>query len=276
VLPWAEALTQQRRENLGKDAPNLACLPLGPASITQDSTAVQTFKIIQTPNLIAIIYPNLSYRQIFMDGRALETDPNPSWMGYSVGRWEGDTLVIESNGWNDRTWLDQFGHPHTEKLRTIERYRRPDFGHLEVELTLDDPAAYRRPWTVALKADLLPDTELLEYVCAESKSNREHWVGTASDDRKSEVKVAPEILSQYVGTYKEQGKLWSIEPRTVAITFSDGVLYGDLDGRGKMRLFASSETSFAGLNGLGLEFAKDGLYVKHVSGDYWFARQPPQ
>jgi len=272
VQPWAEALVQQRRENLGKDAPNLACLPLGPASITADHTSVATFKIIQAPDVILFLYANLSYRQIFMDGRKLESDPNPSWMGYSVGRWEGDTLVVDSNGFNDRSWLDAFGHPHTEALRTTERYRRSDFGHLEVELTLSDPAVYARPWTVALNAELDPDNGIIEYVCAEANKGQEHWVGTAADDRKSAVKVAPEILSTYVGTYKEQGKLWAIAPRTVEITLSGETLFGNLDGRGAVPLIAQSETGFSGFNGLGLEFFKDGLFVKHVSGDYRFTR----
>src|SRR6185436_14745870 len=144
------------------------CLPLGPAYPTSgDSTGSEMMRIVQTPQLIVMLNPDLTYRQIWMDGRALETNPNPSWMGYSVGRWEGDTLVVESFGFNDRTWLDQNGHPHSEALRTTERYRRRDFGHMDIEVTLSDPAAYARPWTVALGAELTADTELLEYVCNE-------------------------------------------------------------------------------------------------------------
>jgi len=278
VQPWAEALTQQRRENLGKDATNVQCLPLGPASMIADHTSVATFKIIQAPDVIVFLYANLTYRQIFMDGRKLETDPNPSWMGYSVGHWDKDTLVVESNGYNDRSWLDADGHPHTEALRTTERYRRPNFGHLELEMTLSDPTVYARPWTVVLGAELDPDNGIIEYVCNEANKGQEHWVGTAADDRKSAVKVAPEILSKYVGTYKETGKLWAIAPRTVEISFSGGELFGNLDGRGSKQLSATSDTAFAGLNGLGLEFLKDSqdghtyLIVKHVSGDYRFER----
>src|SRR5580765_5330320 len=156
VQPWAEALTQQRKENLGKDATNVRCLPLGPASMIADHTSVATFRIIQAPDVIVFLYANLTYRQIFMDGRKLETDPNPSWMGYSVGHWEKDTLVVESFGFNDKTWLDRNGHPHTEALRITERYRRRDFGHLEIQMTLDDKAVYARPWTVAVTAELDP------------------------------------------------------------------------------------------------------------------------
>ena len=278
VQPWAEALVQQRREDLGKNSTNVQCLPLGPASVTADHTSVATFKIVQAPDVIVFLYANLTYRQIFMDGRALETDPNPSWMGYSVGHWENDTLVVESNGFNDRSWLDAFGHPHTEALRTTERYRRPDFGHLELEMTLADPTIYARPWTVALRAELDADNGIIEYVCNEANKGQEHWVGTAADDRKSAVKVAPEILAKYVGTYKEVGKLWAIAPRTVEITLSGEAIFGNLDGRGSVQLSATTETAFAGFNGLGLEFLKDSqdghtnLIVKHVSGDYRFER----
>ena len=136
-----------------------------------------------------------------MDGRALERDPNPAWMGYSVGHWDGDTLVVESNGYNDRTWLDHDGHPHTEALRMTERYRRRDFGHMDVEVTYPDPKAYARPWTVAVRAELAADTEMIEFVCGEREANPglAHWVGKASDEHKDEVKVAPDVLAKYVG-----------------------------------------------------------------------------
>ena len=132
VPAWVETLVQQRHEDLGKDYMTALCLPLGPGY----STSERYMKIVQTPALIVILDEDLTYRQIFMDGRKLENDPNPSWMGYSVGHWEGDTLVVESNGFNDRTWLDAMGHPHTEALRVTERYQRRDFGHLEQEVTL--------------------------------------------------------------------------------------------------------------------------------------------
>ena len=236
-------------------------------------------KIIQTPANIVILNPDLTYRQVFLDGRKLETSPNPSWMGYSVGHWDGDTLVVESFGFNDRTWLDTSGHPHTEALHMTERYRRRNFGSLDVEITYQDPAVYARPWTVAVRAELAPDTEIIEYVCNEEHNTIGHWVGKASDDAKYEVKVAPEVLSKYVGTYVEQPPLWRIVPRVVKVTFSDGALFGDLDGRGLERQYASSETSFSGFAGLGLEFIRNnqgdvtGLFIKHVSGNYRFARQ---
>lgn len=282
IQPWAETLVQKRKEDLGKDYMNVLCVPLGPGYSTDaDSTGAEMIKIIQTPGLILILNPDLTYRQIFLDGRSLEAAPNPSWMGYSVGHWDGDTLVVDSNGFNDRTWLDHDGHPHTEALRMTERYRRRDFGNLDVEVTLSDPAVYARPWTVAVRAELAADTEMIEWVCNEKSSEVQHWVGKASDERKSEVRVAPAILAKYVGTYEEQPKLWRLVPRVVEITLSEGTLFGNMDGRGKTPLAAQSETSFSGLYGLGVEFLKSDsgnpgqLLVKHVSGDYRFARISP-
>jgi len=226
--------------------------------------------------LILILNPDLTYRQIFLDGRALEAAPNPSWMGYSVGRWEGDTLVVESSGFNDRTWLDHDGHPHTEGLRTTERYRRRNVGNLELEVTFTDPAAYARPWTVAVRAELAPDTEMIEFVCNENNHGAvEHWVGKASDERKREVQVPPAVLATYVGTYLEQAPFWRAVARVVEISLSEGRLLADMDGRGKVPLIASSDSDFAGLYGLGVEFLPGGagLSVKHVSGNYRFLRK---
>ena len=281
VQPWAATLVQQRQENLSKDSMNTLCLPLGPAYTTagDGTTSAGMMKIVQTPGLIVILNPDLTYRQIYLDGRALEANPNPNWMGYSVGRWDGDTLVVESLGFNDRTWLDSEGHPHSEALRTTERYRRRNLGTIEVEMTLSDPDVYSKPFSVAVSAELAADTEMLEYVCNENNKNREHWVGTAADDRKSGIKVAPEILTKYIGTYDEQPKYWSHVPRTVQITVSEGTLFGDMDGRGPTPLAALTETSFSGLYGLGVDFAKDDqgavtqLFVKHVSGNYKFLRK---
>jgi len=280
VQPWAKELVQRRTEDIGKDSMTARCLPLGPMYATDaDSTGGGMMKISQTPSLILILNPDLTYRQIFMDGRPLETSPNPSYMGYSVGHWEADTLVVESFGFNDRTWLDSSGHPHTEALRMTERYRRPNFGHLELDVTLQDPAVYAKPWTVSVKAELAADTELIEYVCNEDTRDLKHWVGKASDETKIDVKVAPEILAKYVGTYVEQPKLWRVVPRVAVITLSDGVLFGEMDGRGKERQYARSDTAFSGFGGLAIEFVKNSqgvvtdLLVQHVSGDYRFARQ---
>ena len=277
IQPWARALVDQRREDLGKEYMNVQCVPLGPGYVTAaDSTGAEMMKIIQTPGLIIILNPDLTYRQIFLDGRALESAPNPSWMGYSVGHWEGDTLVVESAGFNDRTWLDHDGHPHTEGLRTTERYRRRNFGSLDLEVTFSDPATYARPWTVAVRAELAADTEMIEWVCNENKRELAHWVGKASDEKKNEVPVAPAILAKYVGTYVEQPPFWRAAARVVEISVSDGRLVADMDARGQVPLLPSSQTTFSGLYGLGVEFIQDGaggLFVKHVSGNYRFARK---
>jgi hypothetical protein len=280
IQPWAREVTSQHVEDLGRGAMNAQCLPSGPAYATDsDSTAGGQMKIVQTPGEIVILNTDLTYRQIFLDGRKLESAPNPAWMGYSVGRWEGDTLVVDSFGYNDRTWLDTTGHPHTEGLRITERYQRRNFGNLDLEITYQDPGAYARPWTVAVRAELAADTELIEYVCNEERSDMAHWVGKASDEAKSEVRVPPTILRQYTGKYVEQPPLWRIVPRVVEITFANGALYGNLDGRGPERQYASSETSFSGFSGLGIEFDRNSvgavtdLRIKHVSGDYRLLRQ---
>jgi len=280
VQPSARKLVATRIENLGRESMNARCLPSGPAYATDaDSTAGGMMKIIQTPAMVLILNPDLTYRQIFLDGRKLEPAPNPAWMGYSVGRWEGDTLVVESNGYNDQSWLDSSGHPHSEALRMTERYRRKNFGALELDVTYADPSLYAHPWTVSVRAELAADTDLIEYVCNEERTDLGHWVGKASDAAKSETKILPEILAKYAGTYVEQPPLWRIVPRTVVVTFESGALYGNLDGRGKERQYASSETTFSGFSGLGLEFVRDGqgavtgLLIKHVSGDYRFDRR---
>lgn len=277
IQPWARSLVEARMEDLGKDHMAVQCLPWGPSYATSERLA----KIVHAPGLILILDEGLTYRQIFMDGRALETDPNPSWMGYSVGRWEDDTLVVESFGFNDRTWLDSAGHPHTEALRMTERYRRRNVGRMDIEVTFDDPAAYARPWTVALTAELVPDTGLLESVCNEgAHKSLENWVGKASDEKKSEVKVAPDILAKYAGTYVEQD-LWGPgpHPRIIEITVSDQALVAELSDRGKVRLAAQTEATFTGFFGWGIRFVTDSqgvtthLLEMHVSGNYRFARK---
>jgi hypothetical protein len=284
IQPWAREVVAERREDLGKGGMQARCLPLGPAYATSgDSTGSEMMRIVQTPPLIVMLNPDLTYRQIWMDGRALESDPNPTWMGYSVGRWEGDTLVVQSYGFHAGTWLDRDGHPHTEQLRLTERYRRPNFGTLEVEVTFSDPGAYTRPWTAKVVAAYAADTEMLEWVCNEGASRAlERWVGRASDDLKREVKVAPEILARYVGTYDEQRPFWrsvqitgapQASGRTVQVTVENGRLVAEMDGRGRQTLIATSESEFTGLYGLGVEFIDGGLYVKHVSGNYRFARR---
>jgi hypothetical protein len=276
IQPWARALVEERMEDLGKGHMAVQCLPWGPSY----STSERLVKIVQTPGLILMLDEGLAYRQVFMDGRPLEADPNPSWMGYSIGRWEGDTLVVESFGFNDQTWLDSAGHPHTEALRMTERYRRRDFGHMDIEVTFDDRAVYARPLKAVLSAELQPDTEMLEAVCSEGGDrNLEHWVGKASDLKPSEEKVAPEILARYAGTYVEQD-FWGPgpHPRMIDITVSDGALFAELSNRGKVQLSPQSDTTFAGFFGWSLTFVRDGqgvtthLLEMHISGNYRYTK----
>jgi hypothetical protein len=187
-LPCAVVLYEKRKENLGSDSHGTMCLPPGPL------VDMGPGKVVQTPNLLLMLDSGTLYREIFLDGRELLKDPNPDWTGYSVGHWDGDTLVVESNGFNDRTWIDADGHPRTETLRVTERLRRPDFGHLQIARTYADSGALKEPWTVPLKFEIDADTEQIEYVCNENERDRPHLVGKASDVKS--VKVSFVELAQ--------------------------------------------------------------------------------
>ena len=257
VLPWAETLAKQSQENLGKDDPSdVHCLPYGPRiNFAEDPNLL---KIVQTPSLIVILSEDLAYRQIFLDGRELPADPNPDFMGYSVGHWEGDTVVITTAGYNDRTWLDNAGHPHTEALRTVEWFRRRDFGHLEITKTFDDPRAYVRPWTAKVTGDLMSDSDLLEFVCNENEKDSAHLVGKASDVKG--VEVAPEILARYAGVYA--GIRPSGLPMRNEILYSDRELWVSRNGGAKERLTPIADTRFLSPSGAQLEFIEaDGEVV---------------
>jgi hypothetical protein len=172
--PWAEALYKQRMENLSKGTPGERCLPRG---VPAEMTTPNPFKLVQIPGLVLLVFEQFSYfRQILTDGRGHPTDRMPTWFGYSVGKWVGDSLVADTVGFNDQTWLDYDGHPHSDALHTIERFRRLDFGHMEFQITIDDPKAYTKPWTVTIPFDLLPDTELIESIC-ENERDVPHMVG---------------------------------------------------------------------------------------------------
>jgi len=172
--PWARALREARQSDEGKDDPSARCLPLG---MIHMHSSLAPRKILQVPGLLAILYErNVDYRQIFIDGRPLPADPNPSFNGYSTGKWEGDTLVVETIGFRDDIWLDAAGNPVTAAAKITERFRRPNFGNLEISLTVDDPKAYTAPWTVELHQTIKLNTDLLEYFCENEKS-LSHLVG---------------------------------------------------------------------------------------------------
>jgi hypothetical protein len=175
LQPWAEALYKERIDTNGKDHPGAHCWPSG---IPEKNNIPDGLKVVQTPDLLVFLHESRTiYRQIFTDGRPLPRDPQPTWMGYSVGRWEGDTLVVETIGQNGRTWLDMRGLPATEALRVIERFSRPTIGHIDIAVTIDDPKAYTKPWSVALSWSLLPDTDLIESICEENNKDLQHMVG---------------------------------------------------------------------------------------------------
>ena len=173
--PWAETLYKHRLETEGKEDPQAYCVLSG---VPREHVVPYPFKILNTNGMIVILYEALhSYRQIYLDGRPLPKDPNPAWMGYSVGHWDGDTLVVESTGFVDNNWLDNGGHPGTEAMRLTERFHRRDFGHIDLQLTIDDSKAYTKPWTVNLEFTANPDTDLIEYVCDENEKDLKHLVG---------------------------------------------------------------------------------------------------
>ena len=166
---WARDLVKTRQSEQRVNDPMSRCIPIGPVRL---HTWNGPRKLVQTPVLLIVMNePDTSFRQIFTDGRPLPKDPNPSWNGYSTGKWEGDTLVVQTIGLRDRIWLDATGNPLTDAARITERFHRPDFGHLDVEITVDDPKAYTRPFTVTLHQVIKLDTDLLDYVCSENEKD---------------------------------------------------------------------------------------------------------
>jgi hypothetical protein len=173
--PWALATFNERQAANGKGRPSERCLPHG---VTDFDALGTPTKIIQTPKVTVVLFEAYNhYRQILTDGRPLpKTAQAPAWLGYSVGRWEGETFVVETTGMNDQTWLDDGGLPHTVALHLTERFRRRDFGHMDIQITIDDPKAYTKPWTVTIPKVLVPDTELIEFIC-ENERDYAHMVG---------------------------------------------------------------------------------------------------
>jgi hypothetical protein len=176
LLPWAAKLKATRFGQNSKDHPDAHCLPLHPVQLHLHP---QPRKIVQTPGLVLVLYEaNDGRREIFLDGRTLpKGDVQPWWFGYSVGRWEGDTLVVESTGFRDQTWIDEYGTPASDALRFTERLRRVNFGTLEIQVTVDDPKTLTRPFTFTLQQQLMPDTELIEFVCGENNLSAARLIG---------------------------------------------------------------------------------------------------
>lgn len=175
LTAWGKQVYQERIDNNGKDHPGVRCLPSG---IPEKSNIPDGLKVVQTPDLLVFLYESRTiYRQVFLDGRPLPKNAQPTWMGYSVGHWEGDTLVVETIGQNGKTWLDMRGLPGTESLKVTERYSRPTIGRINIDVTIDDPKAYTKPWNVKLGWRLIPDTDLIESICEENSRDLPHMVG---------------------------------------------------------------------------------------------------
>jgi hypothetical protein len=170
--PWAKTVYDERAAGLHwREEPDANCLPQGVPKIL---LAPAPWRVVQTPKYIVFVHEAFNlWRQVFMDGRelAVNDDTTPTWMGYSVGKWDGDTLVVETRGFNGKVWLDQLGKPSTEALHVTEKFKRKDFGHMDIEITIDDPKAYTKPWTVDVGARLLPNSELLEFICLENEKD---------------------------------------------------------------------------------------------------------
>ena len=268
MLPWAAAVYKEREDNYRRETDGIRCLPPGPkAGFAVGGTPM---KIVQTAGLVVVLYEYQTiFRQIFTDGRALPEDANPTWMGYSIAHWEGDTLVVTTAGYNDRTTLDLAGHPHTQALRLTERYHRRDAGHLDLQVTFDDPKAYTRPWTLPTEFDLISDGDLIEYVC-ENERDKPHLVGKSGE----EVRVSADVLAQYAGTYETRDAFVGT-PEVISL---EGGRLMINPGAGKLPLIPHSETSFT-MEGTGVDFIKDTkgavtAMIQHwTEGDRYFARR---
>jgi len=286
VQAWAQALMIERKERYHQDDPRFRCLPSGPGILALGGPIAGFRRIVQNPALIAILHADMSYRQIFMDGRELESDPLPTWMGYSVGHWEGDTLVVQSNGYNDKTWIHRDGLSHTTGLRITERYRRTDFGHIQIDVTYEDPGTFDSPLHAVIDMEFMADNEMLETVCNEASEEGDRWSGAITQAEQDAVEVAPEILARYVGTYTG---IWLGAPTTLEVTLEDGALFmlrtppyaeAEFTGTGESRLLPQSENAFECSCGLGFVFKAEGQGMAtevsevHVSGAWTFRRVP--
>lgn len=261
---WALSKSREREANPAADGWSTLCLPPGPMI-----TFSGPVKIVQASDAVTILYevPN-NFRQIFTDGRALPKDPNPTWQGYSVGRWDGDTFVVETMGFNDKSWIGRPGYPHTEALRVTERYRRRDFGHMDYQLMVDDPKAFTRSWSINTELVLHPDTEMLEFVCNENEKDRQHFVQPSSTS--SVITVDPALLAKYAGVYQVPAPRGLIDA-TVRVEGDQLII--DAQSQGSGVLVPISQTMFR-FRGVTLEFVSNDMgevthLIAHaVEGDF--------
>ena len=280
---WAQEAMYEREREFFEGSPRFECLPSGPAYLTALGISGGPRRIVQSPSMIAFLYDDLAYRQVHMDGRQLEANPFPTWMGYHVGHWDGDTLVVESNGYNDQTWLHRRGQPHTEALRITERYTRTNFGHMRVDITYDDPGTFDEPVHAAVDMEFMADEEVLESVCAEATESFSHRGTDIEDVEATLVEVSADTLNDYVGTYEG---VWLGSPTTLEFTLQNNQLMllrtppyaatGQQEAE-TSGLIARTENRFECTCGIGFIFViEDGAVTRvdevHVSGAWPFAR----
>ena len=285
---WALEVMQEQERTFFVSDPRFNCLPDGPASYPAGPSVGGTRRIVQTPSFIVVLHGDMTYRQIHMDGRpALAQDEIilPSWLGYSAARWEGNTLVVESAGFNDKTWLTREGLPHTNQLRITERYTRVNFGTIRLEVTYEDPGTLKQPVQATIDLAYRSDLDFLENVCNESETAQKHYTGEITQAEEKVVEIPEEVLSTYVGTY--QG-IWLGNLITAEVYLEDGNLYltrtprysdtgGNTDNATSI-LVAQSQNAFDSTFGLGWVFNADddGNIVSvsevHVSGAWPFER----
>lgn len=283
---WAIDTIAVHERNFFGDEPRFSCLPSGPGSYPAGASVGGTRRIVQSPEYIAVLNSDMSYRQVWMDGRELEDKPIlPTWMGFSTGHWEGDVLVIESNGYKATTWLTREGVPHTEQLRITERYHRHDYGHITLEVSYDDPGTFTGPVQATIALENRPDNSMLEVICNESETGQSFYGGEIAEAEANVVTVPTEILENYLGTYEG---IWLGNLIRAEVVLEDEELYlirtprysdtgGNTDSA-KSLMIPLSDTAFECTCGLGFVFVTDdtGRAVAvdevHVSGRWPFDR----
>lgn len=283
---WALDVMKEQERTFYVNEPRFNCLPDGPPSYPAGPSVGGLRQLVQTPSFIAVLNYDMTYRQIHLDGRPpIENAILPSWLGYSTAHWEGDTLVVESGGFNDKTWLTREGLPHTDQLQITERYTRPDFGHINLEVSYKDPGTLKQPVQASIELGFRENVHILEIVCNESETAQRHYTGELTQAEKKVVEVPLETLETYVGTY--QG-IWLGNLITAEVYLEDGELYltrtprysdtgGNTDNATSL-LVPQSQNAFDSSFGLGWVFNADedgeinSVSEVHVSGAWPFER----
>lgn len=288
LLGWAQDAMAEAERNFYTNDPRLSCLPSGPGSYPAEAIAGGMRRIVQHPQLIAVLNEDMTHRQIYMDGRELEAETLlPSWMGFSVGRWQNNSLIVRSNGFNDKTWLTHKGHPHTDQLLITERYTRVNYGQMKLEIIYEDPGTFVGGSVQAtIDLALLPEATMFEVVCNESKTGQQHYTGEIDQSEDKEMPVSKKLLRSYVGVYEG---FWGNRPVTAEVSLEKDELVlkripsyslsGGNAGFDITRLVAQSDNAFDSSLGLGWIFHRDAagevtrLSEVHVSGAWTLHRK---